>query len=145
MLRNILNKKPIPIYGKGINIREWIYVEDHCRALITIAEKGVIGENYNIGSGLVFSNIQIANKIISIFKKINNNKIIKSKIKMVKDRPGHDLRYCLDSSKIEKNLKWKCEKNFEERLKKTILWYTKKFKSNYFMSNKFNNRIGLKI
>ena len=126
IIYNILNKKPIPIYGKGINIREWIYVEDHCRALITIAEKGVIGENYNIGSGLVFSNIQIANKIISIFKKINNNKIIKSKIKMVKDRPGHDLRYCLDSSKIEKNLKWKCEKNFEERLKKNNFMVHKK-------------------
>ena len=63
---------------------------------------------------------------------------------MVEDRPGHDLRYCLDSSKIKKNLKWKCEHSFEKRLKKTILWYIKKFKSNYFMNNKFSNRIGLK-
>ena len=145
IIYNILNKKPIPIYGKGLNVREWIYVEDHCRALITIAKKGVIGENYNIGSGLVFNNIQIANKIISIFKEINNNKIIKSKIKMVEDRPGHDLRYCLDSSKIKKNLKWKCEHSFEKRLKKTILWYIKKFKSHYFMNNRFDNRIGLRI
>ena len=120
-------------------------MEDHCKALITVAKKGVIGENYNIGSGVVLNNIQIANKIISIFKEINDNKKIKSKINMVKDRPGHDLRYCLDSSKIEKELKWKYESSFEERLKETIFWYTKKFRSNFFKNNKFKNRIGLKI
>jgi len=145
IIYNILNKKPIPIYGKGTNVREWIYVEDHCKALIAVAKKGVIGENYNIGSGIVLNNIQIANKIISIFKEINDNKKIKSKINMVKDRPGHDLRYCLDSSKIEKELKWKHESSFEERLKETIFWYTKKFRSNFFKNNKFKNRIGLKI
>jgi dTDP-glucose 4,6-dehydratase len=145
IIYNILNKKPIPIYGKGTNVREWIYVEDHCKALITVAKKGVIGENYNIGSGIVLNNIQIANKIISIFKEINDNKKIKSKINMVKDRPGHDLRYCLDSSKIEKELQWKYQSSFEERLKETIFWYTKKFRSNYFKNNKFKNRIGLKI
>jgi dTDP-glucose 4,6-dehydratase len=145
IIYNILNKKPIPIYGKGTNVREWIYVEDHCKALIAVAKKGVIGENYNIGSGIVLNNIQIANKIISIFKEINDNKKIKSKINMVKDRPGHDLRYCLDSSKIEKELKWKYESSFEERLKETIFWYTKKFRSNFFKNNKFKNRIGLKI
>ena len=145
IIYNILNKKPIPIYGKGTNVREWIYVEDHCKALIAVAKKGVIGENYNIGSGIVLNNIQIANKIISIFKEINNNKKIKSKINMIKDRPGHDLRYCLDSSKIEKELKWKYQSSFEERLKETIFWYTKKFRSNYFKNNKFKNRIGLKI
>ena len=140
IIYNILNKKPIPIYGKGTNVREWIYVEDHCKALIAVAKKGVIGENYNIGSGIVLNNIQIANKIISIFKEINDNKKIKSKINMVKERPGHDLRYCLDSSKIEKD-----ESSFEERLKETIFWYTKKFRSNFFKNNKFKNRIGLKI
>ena len=145
IIYNILNKKPIPIYGKGTNVREWIYVEDHCKALIAVAKKGVIGENYNIGSGIVLNNIQIANKIISIFKEINDNKKIKSKINMVKDRPGHDLRYCLDSSKIEKELKWKYQSSFEEKLKETIFWYTKKFRSNYFKNNKFKNRIGLKI
>jgi len=145
IIYNILNKKPIPIYGKGTNVREWIYVEDHCKALITVAKKGVIGENYNIGSGIVLNNIQIANKIISIFKEINDNKKIKSKINMVKDRQGHDLRYCLDSSKIEKELQWKYQSSFEERLKETIFWYTKKFRSNYFKNNKFKNRIGLKI
>jgi dTDP-glucose 4,6-dehydratase len=145
IIYNILNRKPIPIYGKGTNVREWIYVEDHCKALITVAKKGVIGENYNIGSGVVLNNIQIANKIISIFKKINDNQIIKSKINMVKDRPGHDIRYCLDSSKIKKELKWKCQSVFEERLKETIFWYINKFTGNYFKNNNFKKRIGLKI
>ena len=145
IIYNILNRKPIPIYGKGTNVREWIYVEDHCKALITVAKKGVIGENYNIGSGVVLNNIQIANKIISIFKKINDNQILKSKINMVKDRPGHDIRYCLDSSKIKKELKWKCQSVFEERLKETIFWYINKFTGNYFKNNNFKKRIGLKI
>ena len=120
IIYNILNKKPIPIYGKGKNIREWIYVKDHCDAIITIAEKGVIGENYNIGSGIVLNNIQIAKRIISAFKKITIKKNIESKIHLVKDRPGHDLRYCLDSSKIRNKLKWKCKSSFNQRLMKQL-------------------------
>jgi dTDP-glucose 4,6-dehydratase len=104
IIYNIINKKPIPIYGKGENVREWIYVKDHCNALIKISEKGKIGENYNIGSEIVLNNIQIAKKIISSFKKINQNNNINSLINLVKDRPGHDLRYCLDSSKIKNKL-----------------------------------------
>ena len=145
IIYNILNKKPIPIYGNGKNIREWIYVEDHCKALIAVAKKGIIGENYNIGSGVVLNNIEIVNKIISIFKETNNKRIIQSKIKMVKDRPGHDLRYCLDSSKIKNELNWKCKSSFEKRIKETVLWYVNKFTTNYFKNNKFKNRIGLKI
>ena len=102
IIYNILNKKSIPIYGKGQNQREWIYVKDHCNALIKIAEKGSIGENYNIGSGTVLNNIQVAEKIISAFKRIVHKINIESKIYLVKDRPGHDLRYCLNSSKIKK-------------------------------------------
>jgi dTDP-glucose 4,6-dehydratase len=138
-----LNYKPIPIYGKGKNVREWIYVKDHCNALIKIAQDGVIGENYNIGSGTVLNNIQIAKKIISIFKRINNNQKIKSKIHLVKDRPGHDLRYCLNSSKIKNKLKWKCESNFNQRINQTIIWYINKFKNNYFKNEDFKYRIGL--
>jgi len=145
IIYNILNKKPIPIYGNGKNIREWIYVEDHCKALIAVAKKGIVGENYNIGSGIVLNNIEIANKIISIFKEINNNRIIQSRVKMVKDRPGHDRRYCLDSSKINNELNWKCQSSFEERIKETVFWYVNKFTTNYFKNNKFKNRIGLKI
>jgi dTDP-glucose 4,6-dehydratase len=145
IIYNILNDKPIPIYGKGKNVREWIYVKDHCNALIKIAEKGIVGESYNVGSGTVLNNIQIAKSIISIFKKMNHNQNIKSKIRFVKDRPGHDLRYCLDSSKIKSKLKWKCESSFDQRLSETIAWYIKKFNSNYFKNKNFKYRIGLKI
>ena len=139
---NILNDKPIPIYGKGKNVREWIYVKDHCNALIKIAQKGVVGENYNIGSGTVLNNLQIAKKIISVFKKINNQNI-KSKIRLVKDRPGHDLRYCLNSSKTKNKLKWKCESSFDQRINDTISWYINKFRNNYFKNKDFKYRIGL--
>ena len=143
IIYNILNYKPIPIYGKGKNVREWIYVKDHCNALIKIAQDGVIGENYNIGSGTVLNNIQIVKKIISIFKRINHNQKIKSKIHLVKDRPGHDLRYCLNSSKIKNKLKWKCESNFNQRINQTIIWYINKFKNNYFKNEDFKQRVGL--
>ena len=144
IIYNTLNKKPIPIYGKGKNIREWIYVKDHCDALIKIAEKGVMGENYNIGSGIVLNNIQIAKKIISGFKKINYNVDNKRTILFVKDRPGHDLRYCLDSSKIKNKLQWKCKSNFDQRINETISWYIEKFKKSYFKNKNFKYRIGIK-
>jgi dTDP-glucose 4,6-dehydratase len=143
IIYNILNHKPIPIYGKGKNVREWIYVKDHCNALIKIAQNGVVGENYNIGSGKVLNNIQIAKKIISAFKKMNHNQNIKSKIRLVKDRPGHDLRYCLDSSKIKNKLKWKCESSFDQRINETIVWYVNKFRNNYYKNKDFRYRIGL--
>ena len=145
IIYNILNKKSIPLYGNGKNQREWIYVKDHCNALIKIAEKGSVGENYNIGSGTVLNNIQIAEKIISTFKKIVHTINIESKIYLVKDRPGHDLRYCLNSSKIKKELKWKSHSNFNERINETIIWYINKFKTNYFKNNNFKYRAGLKI
>ena len=145
IIYNILNHKPIPIYGKGRNVREWIYVKDHCKALITIAENGIVGESYNIGSGIVLNNIQIVKKIISIFKKISSNKNIKSEIRLVKDRPGHDFRYCLDSSKIKDKLNWKCESNFDQTINDTIIWYINKFRNNYFKNKDFKYRIGLKI
>jgi dTDP-glucose 4,6-dehydratase len=143
IIYNLLNYKPIPIYGKGKNVREWIYVKDHCDALIKIAKYGAIGENYNIGSGTVLNNIEITKKITSIFKTISHNQKIKSKIHLVKDRPGHDQRYCLDSSKINNKLKWKCESNFNRRMKETIIWYLNKFKNNYFKNKDFKYRIGL--
>ena len=143
IIYNILNHKLIPIYGKGKNEREWIYVKDHCNALIKIAERGLVGENYNIGSGTVLNNIQITKRIISVFKKMNPKLYIKSKIQLVKDRPGHDLRYCLDSSKVKCKLEWKCESSFDQRLNETIAWYMNKFKNNYFKNKYFRYRIGL--
>jgi dTDP-glucose 4,6-dehydratase len=117
-----MSNKELPIYGKGLNSREWIYVGDHCEALIKVYEKGKIGNFYNIGSNKNQSNIEICEKLITIAKqKIPIGK--KVKIKFVKDRPGHDVRYDLNSKKIEEKLKWKSKTNLKEGLKKTFLWY----------------------
>ncbi len=145
IIYKIINQEPIPIYGNGKNIREWIYVEDHCNALIEISEKGVLGENYNIGSGIELNNIEITKKIISSFKEIDINLANKAKFIFVKDRPGHDLRYSLNSSKIKNNLKWDCKYKFDEGIKKTIFWYMNKFNKNFFNNDDFKKRIGLKI
>jgi dTDP-glucose 4,6-dehydratase len=144
IIYKIISKKPIPIYGNGKNIREWIHVEDHCNALIKISEKGFLGENYNIGSGVELNNIDIVKKIVSSFKEIDINLANKAKFVFVKDRPGHDLRYSLNSSKIKKNLKWKCKYNFNEGINKTIIWYIDKFNKKFFKNKDFQNRIGLK-
>jgi dTDP-glucose 4,6-dehydratase len=122
LIYNILNKKPLPIYGKGLNSREWIYVMDHCEALLKVYKKGKIGEFYNIGSNKNLNNIQICNSLIKISKNIikDNSKV---KIKFINDRPGHDLRYALNSAKIIKKLKWKPKTNFEKGLTETFLWY----------------------
>ena len=145
IIYKIINNQKIPIYGNGKNIREWIHVDDHCEALIKIALKGKIGENYNIGSGHKMQNIDIMKKIILIFKEINNNKKYEPKFLFVKDRPGHDVRYSLNSSKLRKNLNWKCKINFNEGIKNTIVWYIKSFENNFFKNKKFSKRIGLKI
>ena len=122
LIYNILNNKSLPIYGKGINSREWIYVDDHCEALINVLRKGKIGNFYNIGSNLNLNNLEICRNLIKIAK--NRIKIGKNvKIKFVKDRPGHDLRYALDSSKIIKNLKWKPKVSVLKGLEKTFNWY----------------------
>ena len=145
MIFNILNNLPIPIYGKGMNSREWIYVDDHCKALELLSRKGRIGQNYNIGSNKNLSNLELTKLIIKIFKnnfsKIKNN----SKIIFVKDRPGHDLKYAINSNKIRKELKWRPVNNIYEGLKKTIKWYIDNPK--YFKNlNKKDHvsRLGLK-
>jgi len=122
IIYNIINNKNIPIYGKGNHSRDWIYVKDHCEALIKVFKKGKIGEYYNIGSNKNFSNIRIAKLLINIAKKkISIGK--KVFIKFVKDRPGHDLRYALNNNKIKKKLNWKPNNNIKEGLAKTIDWY----------------------
>ena len=144
IIYNLIKNKSIPIYGNGKNIREWIYVKDHCNALIKISKYGKSGENYNIGSGVVFNNIEITKKIISIFNNLNNNIVPRNIIYFTKDRPGHDLRYCLDSSKIKRLKKWECTSDFERKIKETIIWYTNKFETNYFKNKEYKKRIGLK-
>jgi len=129
LIYNILNNKNLPIYGDGKNSREWIYVKDHCEALLKVFQKGKIGEFYNIGSNKNLNNLQICKFLIKIAKK--KTKIgSQVKIKFVKDRPGHDIRYALDSKKILKKLKWKTKVDFKEGLEKTFLWYIKN--NNYF-------------
>ena len=124
LIYNIFNNKNLPIYGKGLNSREWIYVDDHCEALVKIFEKGKIGNFYNIGSNLNLNNIKISKLLIKIAKiKFNVGRNVK--IKYVKDRPGHDIRYALNSNKLIKNLKWKPKTNIINGLSKTFNWYLK--------------------
>ena len=123
LIYNIINNKPLPIYAKGKNSREWIHVEDHCEALLKIFHKGNIGESYNVGSNQNIKNIDMAKKLIKILKTdlimIGNN----VKIKLVRDRPGHDFRYALDCKKIHKELKWKSKIDLNEGLVDTFRWY----------------------
>ena len=124
LIYNIFNNKNLPLYGKGLNSREWIYVDDHCNALIKIFEKGKKGNFYNIGSNFNLNNLNISKILINIAKnKIDIGKNVK--IKFVKDRPGHDIRYALNSSKLIKYLKWKPKININEGLKMTFDWYLK--------------------
>ncbi len=122
MIYNIINNNSLPVYGDGKNSREWIYVKDHCEALIKIFKSGKIGETYNIGSNKNLNNIEICKNLLNVAKK--NIKIGKKvKIKFIKDRPGHDKRYALDSSKLIKKLKWKPKTNFLDGINKTFIWY----------------------
>ena len=122
LIYNILNNKSLPIYGKGKNSREWIFVDDHCEALIKIFKKGKKGEFYNIGSNKNLKNIEITNELLKISKKkIQLGKNVK--IQFVKDRPGHDLRYALNSNKIKRELKWKPKINLNQGISKTVDWY----------------------
>ena len=146
IILNIFNNKKIPLYGSGKNSREWLHVEDHCKALLKLFLKGKSGESYNIGSGINLTNIDLIKKIFQIYKsnkiKIGN----KSKIVFVKDRPGHDFRYALNSKKILKKLNWKPRIKINEGLNNTINWYSnnKKFLKN--ISKKiYEKRLGLKL
>ncbi len=145
MIYNIINNRNLPVYGKGKNSREWIHVNDHCEGLIKVWKKGKTGENYNIGTGFNTNNLNLTKLLIRIAKdqKIKIGKNVK--IKFVKDRPGHDLRYALDSYKIRKKLKWKPSISFKKGLTSTFNWYyenQKFFKT--FSKNNFFKRLGLR-
>ncbi len=127
-IENCIRKKIIPIYGNGKQIREWIYVQDHIDAILHILDYGVIGENYNIGSGYETENIILVKKICNIYNSLSHTSFdAKKLIKYVKDRPGHDFRYALNSKKI-KTLGWKKKYNFDTSLLKTIIWYMNNIK-----------------
>ena len=122
IIYNCINNNNIPIYGNGKNSREWIYVADHCSALIKVFKNGKVGEFYNIGSNLNLNNLNIAKTLIRTAKqKIRTGKNVK--IKFVKDRPGHDFRYALNSNKIKKKLGWKSSIGLKKGLEKTFEWY----------------------
>ena len=145
MIYNIINNKPLPVYAKGKNSREWIYVDDHCEALLKLFYKGKSGEKYNIGSGINCNNIFIIKKILKDFKnkKIKIGKNVK--IKFVKDRPGHDFRYALNSKKIKRELKWKPKTNLSVGVSKTVDWYLNNQKFFNNISKKFfTKRLGIK-
>ena len=145
MLSNIFNNKILPIYARGKNSREWIYVQDHCEALFTLYLKGKSGHSYNVGTGVNLSNINLVKKILKIckLKKIKIGKNVK--IKYVKDRPGHDFRYALDSKKILKELKWRPKIKFNEGLNNTIEWYlNNKSFLNQISRKQYEFRLGLK-
>ena len=145
LIFNILNNNPLPIYGRGKNSREWIYVDDHCSAIFRIYKKGKTGESYNIGTNNNITNLNLTKILLKIIKnkKIKIGKRVR--IKFVKDRPGHDLRYALNSKKIRNTLKWKPKKNFKLGLEKTFEWYFENYKFfNYFSKKSFFKRLGLK-
>mgnify|MGYP001384479001 CR=1 FL=1 len=144
LIYNIMNNKTLPIYGKGKNSREWLYVKDHCDALIKVFKHGKVGEFYNIGSNKNLNNIEISKILIKTAKKnfqVGSN----VKIKFVKDRPGHDLRYALNSNKIAKKLKWSPSTTIKDGIKKTFLWYKNNKKYYSALSKKdITNRLGIK-
>ncbi len=146
MISNIFNNKELPVYAKGQNSREWIHVFDHCEALFTLYLKGKNGESYNVGSGTNLKNIDLVKKLLKVCKSMGIRIGKKTKIKFVKDRPGHDFRYALNSKKILKKLKWKPKIYFEKGLKETVIWYlkNKNFIKNIPRAN-YLKRLGLKL
>lgn len=126
VILNALDGKAIPIYGKGDQIRDWLYVEDHAKALYKVVTEGKVGETYNIGGHNEKQNIEVVKiicKILDELKPQDNNQPYETLITFVKDRPGHDLRYAIDASKIAKDLGWKPEETFETGIRKTVEWY----------------------
>lgn len=128
MILNALDGKPLPVYGNGTQIRDWLYVEDHAVALYTVVTKGEIGETYNIGGHNEKANIEVVKTICSLLDELVPNKPegvaqYKDLITYVTDRPGHDVRYAIDASKIERELGWKPAETFESGIRKTVEWY----------------------
>jgi dTDP-glucose 4,6-dehydratase len=125
MIINILGGKTLPVYGDGKNVRDWLYVEDHVRAIWDILDNGKIGEKYNIGGENEQENVAIIDTLIKIVAEKTGTDPLKihKTIRFIKDRPGHDRRYAIDCSKIKNDLGWKRETSFEDGLIKTVEWY----------------------
>jgi dTDP-glucose 4,6-dehydratase len=126
MILNALEGKPLPVYGKGENVRDWLYVDDHAEALILVAEKGKTGESYNIGGWNERTNLEVVQAICKLVDELAPSAPIgprENLITYVEDRPGHDLRYAIDAGKIERDLGWRPAETFETGLRKTVAWY----------------------
>ncbi|MBX4931688.1 dTDP-glucose 4,6-dehydratase [Rhizobium bangladeshense] len=124
MILNALEDKPLPVYGNGANVRDWLYVEDHARALFTIASRGRPGEKYNVGGRNERRNIDVVHRICAILDGVYNDKAPHARlITNVTDRPGHDARYAIDASKLESELGWKAQETFDTGIEKTVHWY----------------------
>jgi dTDP-glucose 4,6-dehydratase len=131
MILNALEGKPLPVYGDGSQIRDWLYVEDHARALVLVATQGAVGETYNIGGHNEKKNIEVVETICDILETLRpsekngflDGKRYRDLITFVTDRPGHDVRYAIDASKIERELGWRPQETFDTGLQKTVQWY----------------------
>ncbi|OPJ65086.1 dTDP-glucose 4,6-dehydratase [Clostridium oryzae] len=125
MINNCLNHKKLPIYGDGLNVRDWLYVEDHCKAIDIVINKGVLGEVYNVGGHNERTNIQIIETVIDYINKNVDSSVDRSLMEFVEDRKGHDRRYAIDPAKIKAELGWEPETCFEDGIVLTIEWYVK--------------------
>jgi len=126
MIINALTEKPLPVYGKGENVRDWLHVEDHARALVTVLTQGRPGETYNVGGDSEMRNIDVVGMICDLVDELrprNSGSARRDLITYVEDRPGHDLRYAVDASKIARDLGWRPQESFESGLRKTVAWY----------------------
>lgn len=123
LINNCLNKRTLPVYGDGLNIRDWLYVEDHCKAIDMVVNNGTLGEVYNVGGHNERTNIQIVKTVITYLNETVDKEITEALIKYVEDRKGHDRRYGIDPEKIKNELGWYPETTFEVGIKKTIQWY----------------------
>jgi dTDP-glucose 4,6-dehydratase len=126
VILHALNGKPIPVYGDGMNVRDWLYVADHCEAIRTVLKRGRPGETYNIGGSNEIKNLDVVNTICSVLDELRPNDSVvphRNLITFVKDRPGHDRRYAMDATKIQSELGWRPRETFESGMRKTIQWY----------------------
>jgi dTDP-glucose 4,6-dehydratase len=126
MIANALKGKPLPVYGDGQQVRDWLYVVDHCRALRTVLERGRIGETYNVGGGNQRSNLEVVTTVCALLDELVPQSKFKPHLQLVKyvtDRPGHDRRYAIDARKLEGELGWRAQESFETGLRKTVEWY----------------------
>jgi dTDP-glucose 4,6-dehydratase len=128
VILNAIHGRPLPIYGDGLQIRDWLFVEDHARALCEVVSRGKVGETYNIGGHNEKTNLEVVETLCDLLEELAPNKPVgvdryRELITFVKDRPGHDLRYAIDAGKIERELGWRPQETFESGIRKTVQWY----------------------